>query len=270
MFRDKKDKGSQSIHEFLQGNKGGYDYDWAEYYRPRRKGNYGWGTPPGGDRSGRKTIYRVMAVIAILTVLFAVKEFNHPVSEDIRVGLRYVLTTDWNVRPAMEKAVKFGLQLAGVDTHLDSGMPQEGMVKEAMSKPAVAGKMLIPVSGKVVREFGLNKDPMDNMDRFHHGVDIAASPGTLVKSAIAGKVIKIGTDVQHGRYILMDHGDGIYTLYAGIGNIKVVEGQTVKAGEVIGDVARTGDVKGGGLHFELREGGNLVNPLERLDMTVGR
>lgn len=271
MFRDKKDRGSQSIQNFLQGGKEGYDHDWADYYRPRKRGNYGWGMPPGGGGGpGRKTLYRVMAVVAILTVLFAVKELNHPVSEDIRVGLRYILTTEWNVRPAMEKAVKFGLQLAGVDTHLDSGMPQEGMVKEAMGKSPVADKMLLPVSGKVVREFGLNKDPLDDMDRFHHGVDIAASPGTPVKSAIEGKVAKIGSDAQYGRYVLLDHSDEVFTLYAGLNNIKVTQGQTVKAGEIIGDIAKTGDIKGGGLHFELREKGELVDPLERLDMAAGR
>lgn len=270
MFRDKKGKGTQSINDFMKGSKAGYDYDWADYYRPRKKGNYGWGMPPQEDRPGRKTMYRVMVVLAILAVLFAVKEFNHPAGEDIRVGLRYILTTDWDVRPAMEKAVKFGLQMAGVETHLDSGAPQEGMVKEAMGKSVLAGKMLIPVSGKVVREFGLNKDPMDNMDRFHHGVDIAASPGTPVKSAISGNVVKVGSDAQHGRYVLMNHGDGIYTLYAGIANIKVTEGQTVRAGEMIGEVAKTGDIKGGGLHFEVREKGALVDPLERLDMAVSR
>lgn len=267
MFRGRKDKRSQPLHEFYQNKKYDQDYNWIDYYRPKRKrADYGWGDQPGRDGPGKRLFYRVVAVLSILAVLFMVRELNIPFSEEARQGLRYVLTTDWNVRPAMEKAVKFGLQMAGVETPLDSGMPQEGMMKEAMGKAPVARDMLIPVSGKVVRVYGWNRDPMDEMDRFHHGIDIAAAQGTQVKSVLPGKAVKIGSSPEYGRYVLVDHGDGVYTLYAGLGNVKVGEGQSVKAGDVLGEVARAGDVKGGGLHFELRESGSLVDPLTRLQI----
>jgi len=265
----KEKKKSQTLNEFYQ-NKNIQDYDWSNYYRPNRKGGgYGWGEPPGAG-SGQKTVYRIIAVLSILALLLAVRQMNSPVGEDVRVGLRYILTTDWNVRPAMEKAVKFGLQMAGAESQLDSGMPQEGTVKEAMGNSTPAGRLMIPVSGKVIREYGWNKDSMDDLDRFHPGIDIAVGPGSAVRSALPGKVKKIGVSVQYGRYILMDHGDGVYTLYAGLGNVKVTEGQVVKAGESLGDIAKNGDIKGGGLHFELREKGALVDPLSRLDLRSER
>ena len=275
MFRwGKKDKNSQTLQEFYQNRKYDQDYNWIDYYRPnRRKGGYGWGDSPGrdgGGSPGRRTAYRVVAVLTILVLLLVVKEFNHPVGEDMKDSLRYVLTTDWNVRPAMEKAVKFGLQVAGVDTPLDSGMPQEGM-KEAMGKPAaVAKNILVPVSGKVVRPYGWNKDPLDDLERFHHGIDIAANAGAPVKSVLAGKVVKVGSSEQYGKYVVIDHGDGVYSLYAGIGNVKVSGGQAVKAGDLLGEVAKNGDVKEGGLHFELRESGSLVDPLSRLEFPAVR
>lgn len=266
MFRGGKNKKSQTLREFYQNKKYDQDYNWIDYYRPnRRKGSYGWGDVPGREGGlSRRTFYRVVAVLSILAVLLAVRGINHPVGEDIRGGLRYVLTTDWNVRPALEKAVKFGLQMAGVDSHLDSGMPQEGM-KEAMGKSGLPGEMLIPVSGKVVRPYGWSNDSMDGMERFHHGIDIAAGPGTPVKAVLSGRVEKIASSPQYGQYIQINHGEGVFTLYACINKIRVKEGQEVRAGEVIAEVAGSGDFKEGGLHFELRENGSLVDPLSRLE-----
>ncbi len=266
-----KDKNTRTLHEFYQQKKYDQDYSWKDYYRPnRKKGGPGWGDAPKREWPGRSIFYRVVAVLTILALLLAVREMNFPFGEDVRLGLRYILTTDWDVRPAMEKAVKYGLQMAGVDSHLDSGMPQEGMTREAMGKSAVAGNMLIPVSGKVIRPYGWNKDALDDMDRYHPGIDIAVSPGTPVKAALSGKVKKVGSHPLYGRYVQIDHSGGVYTLYAGLGGVKVIEGQAVKAGEIIGDVARTGYLKEGGLHFELRENGSLVDPLARLELPSGK
>ncbi|MFZ5631790.1 MAG: murein hydrolase activator EnvC family protein [Bacillota bacterium] len=265
MFWDKKDKKSQTLHEFYQDKKYAQDYNWIDYYRPNKKrGNYGWGNPPRRQGSVRRAFYRAAVVLSILGLLFYLNQLSYPFGEDIRAGLRYVLTTDWDVRPAMEKAVKFGLQVAGVDSPLDSGMPPEGM-KETTAPVSAFKGMVIPVSGKVVREYGWNKDSLDDMDRFHPGIDIAAAPGTPVKAVLPGKVMKVGSSAQYGRYVLIDHGDGAFTLYAGLGNVKVSEGQAVKTGEVVGDIAKTGDVKGGGLHFEMREKGSFVDPLTKLE-----
>jgi septal ring factor EnvC (AmiA/AmiB activator) len=59
-------------------------------------------------------------------------------------------------------------------------------------------------------------------------------------------VIKAGNSGQYGRYVLIDHNDGLYTLYAGIGDLKINEGQTVEAGDIIGDIAKNSDIKDGG------------------------
>lgn len=265
MLWKKKDK-SSLLQDFYQDKKYTQDYDWIDYYRPKRKkASFGWGQPPERSSPGRRNLFRVAAVLSILALLFVVRQTDHPMGEGMRSGLRYVLTTDWDVRPAMEKAVKFGLQMAGVDSQLDSGMPQEGALKEAVGASEPQGPMTIPVSGRVVREYGWNQDPLDDLERFHPGIDIAAKAGDPVKAALPGKVKKVGSDQKYGRYVVLDHGEGVYTLYAGIENVKVAEGQTVEAGQAVGDTARAGDVSGGGLHFELREKGVLTDPLDRLD-----
>ena len=268
MFRGKKDKKTQSLHEFYQDKKYDQDYSWIDYYRPnRKKNNYGWGNEQNRETggSGKRTLYRVIAVLSILAVFLMIREFNTPVGTDIREGLRYVLTTDWNVRPVMEKAVKFGLQMAGVESPLDSGAPMDGMTKEVMGQSTLPTGILIPVSGKLGRPYGWSIDPMDNLERFHHGIDIIASPGTPVKAVLPGKADKISTSPLYGQYIQIHHGEGVSTLYAGIGNIKVKEGQSVKTGETIAEVGKSGDFKEGGLHFELRENGTLVDPLTKIE-----
>ncbi|MGQ9512014.1 murein hydrolase activator EnvC family protein [Thermodesulfitimonas sp.] len=98
-------------------------------------------------------------------------------------------------------------------------------------------------------------------------MDIEASPGTAVWAAAAGKVAKIGTDPALGNYLLLDHGKNEATLYAHLGSIEVTLGQKVAVGEVIGTTGDDGDIAGGGLHFEYRENGRPVDPLERIAVT---
>ncbi|MDD4335154.1 MAG: M23 family metallopeptidase, partial [Desulfotomaculaceae bacterium] len=67
-------------------------------------------------------------------------------------------------------------------------------------------------------------------------------------------------------YVLIDHGQGSYTLYGQLARAVVSEGHDIKAGQTIGEVGNTGDVAGGSLHFELRENEKLVDPLSRLQV----
>ncbi|MFZ5595571.1 MAG: murein hydrolase activator EnvC family protein [Bacillota bacterium] len=270
MFRGFNGRSSQPLKEFYQDKKYDRDYDWINYYRSgRKKKSYGWGTPPRREDPGRQVFYRIVAVLSILVILLAVRGVKHPVGENIRVGLRYILTTDWDVRPAMEKVVQYGLQVAGMDTQLDSGAAQGGKTEEVMGNNAIRGQMAVPVSGSVVREYGWSTDAIDDMDRFHHGIDIQAKQGTPVKAALAGTVKKVGFSAEFGRYILLDHGEGTYTMYGGVENPGVVVGNTVKEGEVIAYVAGGSDMKGGGLHFEVREKYALVDPMGLIELPRG-
>ncbi len=267
VFWRRKNKKTQTLREFYQNSKPDQGYNWLDYYRPNhKKGAMGWGDSfyKKPSKPGKRTLYRVVAVLSILAVLLLVRELNYPLGENVRTSLRYVLTTEWNIRPALEKAVKYGLQMANLDNQLDSGMPQEGMVSP-VSGDALTNEMLLPVSGKVIRPVGWTKDQMDGLDRFHHGIDIQAAVGTPVKAVLAGKVASISSSPLYGKYIKIDHGDGYFTLYAGVDNIAVKEGESVKTGDVIAECSALGDFNQGGLHFELREKSGLVDPLTRLE-----
>ncbi len=100
---------------------------------------------------------------------------------------------------------------------------------------------------------------------FHHGIDLAAPTGTPVYAAKSGRVIFAGWGYYYGRYVRIDHGDGVETRYAHMSRLVVRSGQYVKRGQVIGYVGASGrGALGAHLHFEVRVGGRAVNPLKYL------
>ena len=102
---------------------------------------------------------------------------------------------------------------------------------------------------------------------YNHGaIDIAGGGiyGTPVVAAADGTVVFSsagGWGGGYGTYLMIDHGGGVSTLYAHMSGLAVSQGATVSAGQVIGYVGSTGDSSGPHLHFEVREYGTKVNPM---------
>ena len=101
---------------------------------------------------------------------------------------------------------------------------------------------------------------------YHRGIDIANKSGPLILAADSGKVTMAGWPDAggYGNRVMIDHGNGFQTLYAHLSGISVTAGQTVNRGDVIGRMGSTGRSTGTHLHFEIRTGGSIVNPLEYL------
>jgi murein DD-endopeptidase MepM/ murein hydrolase activator NlpD len=178
------------------------------------------------------------------------------------ISRRTDLTTEWNYQPVMERVVQFGLQMADVEWPIfTSAQPVI-----SPRKAAATGDLPLPVSGKVIRGYGMVVDPIDNMERFHSGIDIAAPVGSPVRAVQDGKVARMGDSPVLGRYVLIEHAQGSFTLYGELARATVGEGQSVQAGQVIGEVGATGDISGGGLHFEIRENNKLIDPMSRLQV----
>ena len=102
----------------------------------------------------------------------------------------------------------------------------------------------------------------------HTGIDIAAPEGEAVLAAAGGTVVESGYDVERGNYLVLDHGDGLTTLYGQCRDFTVEEGDTVRAGERIGTVGSTGMSTGPHLHFEVRQDGEPQNPVAYFDSDV--
>jgi murein DD-endopeptidase MepM/ murein hydrolase activator NlpD len=104
--------------------------------------------------------------------------------------------------------------------------------------------------------------------RMHTGVDLAAAQGTAVLAARAGRVVLVESVGGYGLSVLIDHGQGLETLYAHLLDAAVAAGQAVEAGGVIGRLGMSGQATGPHLHFELRQrGGSAEAPLRALDPT---
>ena len=99
----------------------------------------------------------------------------------------------------------------------------------------------------------------------HKGVDLTAPMGTAVFAALDGQVITSGRHKQYGNYVVVDHGNGVSTVYAHHKLNLVHEGDIVRRGQKIAEVGRTGNATGPHLHFELRIDGLQRNPLPLLN-----
>ena len=103
---------------------------------------------------------------------------------------------------------------------------------------------------------------------FHSGIDIPAEQGTVVTAAAAGTVLEAGFDAARGNYLLLDHGEGLTTLYGHCQEVLAVTGDTVAEGQTIAAVGSTGLSTGPHLHFEVRQDGTAQNPVAYFDRTV--
>lgn len=117
-----------------------------------------------------------------------------------------------------------------------------------------------PVRGWVSSEFGPRKDPFGQMTKFHHGIDIANNPGSVIKASAKGVVHFSGTMNGYGNVIVIDHGYNIQTRYAHLQKRLVKKNQVIKKGEKIGHLGNTGRSSGPHLHYEVRINDIPVNP----------
>jgi murein DD-endopeptidase MepM/ murein hydrolase activator NlpD len=108
--------------------------------------------------------------------------------------------------------------------------------------------------------FGVRSDPFTGESRMHRGIDYSAPTGTPIRAAAPGVVTWAGEQGSYGELVIVDHGNGVETRYAHQAWVDVAVGDTVNAGDVIGAVGSTGRSTGPHLHFELRVGGEAIDP----------
>lgn len=245
------------------GNPDNYSDNWSDYYQSYYPNT---NRKPVGRKGRRSILARTAVTVLLLVILLAVREMQFPIGRQVRDNVRYLLTAEWNFEPLLQGAVRVASQIVNWDNPVFNSWPNAGPARPVIGDNMVSEGFWVPVSGKVVREFGWSKDPLDGLERFHPGVDIQARPGTPVRAVMDGQVIKVGKDTLLGEYILLKHREGNYTMYAGLKSISLKSGQWVTAGQEIGAVGEHSDVPRGGVHFEMRENNELVNPLKRLHM----
>ena len=126
------------------------------------------------------------------------------------------------------------------------------------------GTMTWPAEGEITSPFGWRVHPIFGTQRLHTGIDIGADYGDAIRAADGGVVIHADWMGGYGNAVIIDHGNGISTLYAHNSQLLVDEGQTVAKGQTVARCGSTGYSTGPHLHFEVRQNGSPVNPLNYL------
>lgn len=137
--------------------------------------------------------------------------------------------------------------------------------QEADSRPGEG--LLPPVSREVLtvsQLFGTRTHPLTGRVTSHSGIDVAAEKGSDVLAASGGVVTASDFEANYGNYVIIDHGAGITTLYGHLDSRAVSKGDSVSQGQVVGQVGSTGMSTGPHLHFEVRQDGSPVDPLEAM------
>jgi septal ring factor EnvC (AmiA/AmiB activator) len=136
----------------------------------------------------------------------------------------------------------------------------EVLLKAASIRKA-RGKLPFPVEqGKIEVPFGRAVDPRFGTVTLQTGIDVRAPIGTPVRAVWDGKVAHAGWFKGFGNLLIVDHGDGVFSLMAHLDQLQKALGDTVRAGEEVGTVGETGSLKGPYLYFELRDGQKPLDP----------
>lgn len=126
------------------------------------------------------------------------------------------------------------------------------------------GELFFPTNGVIGSGFGWRVHPIYGTRRFHSGVDIGGACGQPIWAAEDGVVVSAGYNGGYGYATVIDHGNGLATLYAHQSMIQVIFGQRVSRAEQIGLVGTTGLSTGCHVHFEVRINGTPVDPVPYL------
>jgi septal ring factor EnvC (AmiA/AmiB activator) len=123
------------------------------------------------------------------------------------------------------------------------------------------GKLPWPLEGEVLTTFGRHKHEKFNTFIFSKGIDISAKPGEEVKAIYNGTVLFADWFKGYGQMIILDHGNGFYSVYAHLSRLLVPVKGVVEEGQPIGKAGETGSLKGPVLYFEIRYHGDPRDPL---------
>lgn len=119
---------------------------------------------------------------------------------------------------------------------------------------------LPPIGGIITSGVGMRTDPIDGRWRQHNGIDIAIREGTPIPPVAAGVVVYSGQRSGYGNTVLVEHSNGMITLYAHNSRLMVSQGQQVNTNTIIALAGSTGRSTGPHLHFEAWQGGVNVTP----------
>ena len=192
--------------------------------------------------------------------------------------VQYVDNDDWYTTQEavlQEPSTGFRKAVAKItyrnDKEISKEVVKEEVLMEAVPKIIERGTKIPPTfikpisGGRLTSRFGRRTSPTRGASSNHKGIDWGLPTGSTVVAASGGTVTKAGWGGGYGYVVYIRHPGGVETRYAHLSRVLVSVGSTVKQGQKIALSGNTGISTGPHLHFELRMGGNPVNPLNYLE-----
>ena len=159
-------------------------------------------------------------------------------------------------------------QLEWLTRQLDDRGDKLDILESSLTLDSARKKLvptMLPVQGGwYSSNYGWRIDPFNGQRAFHEGIDVIAEQGTAVHAAAGGVVVYAEYHPQYGNMIEIDHGNDLITRYAHASKVLVKVGDLVLRGVKVAEVGRTGRATGTHLHFEVRQRGVPVNPVQFL------
>ncbi|ACQ54517.1 M23 family metallopeptidase [Clostridium botulinum] len=208
----------------------------------------------------KRIIRDLIGVFLLLISVLGLKAFSNSKTQMVYNYSKKIVNENYDYQKVINKAKNLDVNfledkiLKYIDT-FKSKVTGEKTIEELISNDFV-----LPVNGKITSTYGEREDPINKKKAFHKGIDIDAKENTEVLASFSGTVKECGEDKELGKYILLDHGQGIETRYAHLNKIKVKKGEEVKKGKAIGESGNTGKSTGAHLHFEIIYMGENKNP----------
>ena len=157
----------------------------------------------------------------------------------------------------MENAEKYKKEQDALEQEIQELLQNEGS-DEAYGDGQL--KWPVPTRSYISSYFGWRT--LYGRPNYHKGIDIPGSAGTNIVAADSGKVLKVSKlTYGYGWHVIIDHGNGVSTLYAHCSRLDVSVGDYVEKGQVVAGIGTTGNSTGNHVHFEVRINGVQQNPL---------
>jgi len=143
---------------------------------------------------------------------------------------------------------------------LDFLSKQQAGVVAKVDVRSYQGALSWPAQGKIVEQFGLQRNAKFSTVTFNNGLKIAAPPGAEVHSVFVGTVLFSQWFKGYGNLIILDHGNRVFSLYGNLKSPSVAVGDRINAGQTIAGVGESEEAKSGYLYFEIRRDNKPENP----------
>lgn len=173
-----------------------------------------------------------------------------------------------NLKKTQEQADEYAKQAANAEAEVEKLL--EAKQREIDRQNSMGGgdsggdgkfRWPLNVAGRISSGFGPRNSPTAGASSYHKGIDIAVAYGTPILAAESGTVVTATYSSSAGNYVMISHGNRLYTVYMHCSKLAVSEGEMVKRGQVIAYVGSTGISTGSHLHFGVSKNGSYVNPL---------